>query len=181
MHVSAVSLPLEKCPLLSLLFFIVSHLPCLFMTVGEDFTAHAHWEQQAEIRPFCAREMACQPPSGNDDNGDKKPPREIKKKTGYECEFVEPPPKQFQSECPICLQILREPRLIDCCGHNYCVACIAGVSETMASHVRCVMNLTSLPWPTRASSERCTNSASTAPIASAAASERVNWESWTSI
>ena len=100
------------------------------MDLGRNgFTAHAHWEQQAEIRPFCAREMACQPPSGNDDNGDKKPPRETEKKTGYECEFVEPPPKQFQSECPICLQILREPRLIDCCGHNYCEACIERVGK----------------------------------------------------
>ena len=73
--------------------------------------------------------MASKAPSGNDDNGDKKPPRETKKKTGYECEFVEPPPKQFQSECPICLQILREPRLIDCCGHNYCEACIERVGK----------------------------------------------------
>ena len=73
--------------------------------------------------------MASQAPSGNDDNGDRKPPRETKKKTGYECEFVEPPPKQFQSECSICLQILREPRLIDCCGHNYCEACIERVGK----------------------------------------------------
>ena len=73
--------------------------------------------------------MASKAPSGNDDNGDKKPPRETKKRTGYECEFVEPPPKQFQSECPICLLILREPRLIDCCGHNYCEACIERVGK----------------------------------------------------
>ena len=73
--------------------------------------------------------MACQAPSGNDDNDDKKPPRETKKKTGYECEFVEPPPKILQNECPICLQILREPRLIDCCGHSYCEACIERVGK----------------------------------------------------
>ena len=70
--------------------------------------------------------MACEAPGGNDD---KKPPRDTKKKNGYECEFVEPPQKQFQSECPICLQILREPRLIDCCGHNYCDACIERVGK----------------------------------------------------
>ena len=76
------------------------------------------------------REMACQAPSANaDDNDDKKPPREAEKKNGYECEFVEPPPKHLQSECPICLQILREPRLIDCCGHNYCEACIERVGK----------------------------------------------------
>ena len=74
--------------------------------------------------------MACQAQSANaDDNDDKKPPREAEKKNGYECEFVEPPPKHLQSECPICLQILREPRLIDCCGHNYCEACIERVGK----------------------------------------------------
>ena len=73
--------------------------------------------------------MACEAPGGNDDNDDKKPPRETKKKNGYECEFVEPPQKQFQSECPICLQILREPHLINCCGHNYCEACIERVGK----------------------------------------------------
>ena len=73
--------------------------------------------------------MACEAPGGNDDNDDKKPPRETKKKTGYECEFVEPPPKILQNECPICLQILREPRLIDCCGHSYCEACIERVGK----------------------------------------------------
>ena len=78
---------------------------------------------------FVPREMACEPPGGNDDNDDKKPPRETKKKNGYECEFVEPPQKQFQSECPICLQILREPHLINCCGHNYCEACIERVGK----------------------------------------------------
>ena len=73
--------------------------------------------------------MASQAPSGNDDNGDKKPPRETKKRTGYECEFVEPPPKQLQSECPICLQILREPYILDCCGYSFCAACIERVGK----------------------------------------------------
>ena len=102
---------------------------CPHMTARRNgFTAHAHWEQQAEIRPFCAREMAGQAPSGNDDNGDKKPPRETKR-TGYECEFVEPPQEQFQSECPICLQILREPYILDCCGYSFCAACIERVGK----------------------------------------------------
>ena len=75
--------------------------------------------------------MASQAPSGND-NGDKKsPPREEapKKRAGYECEFVEPPQEQFQSECPICLQILREPYIVDCCGYSFCAACIERVGE----------------------------------------------------
>ena len=67
--------------------------------------------------------MAGQSPSGNDANSNAEPPRKAKR-TGYECEFVEPPPKVLQSECPICLQILREPHLIVCCGHSCCAACI---------------------------------------------------------
>ena len=73
--------------------------------------------------------MASQAPSGNDDNGDKKPPRETTKRTGCECEFVEPPPKQLQSECPICLQILLEPYIVDCCGYSFCAACIERVDK----------------------------------------------------
>ena len=70
--------------------------------------------------------MASQAPSGN---GDKKPPRETTKRTGCECEFVEPPPKQLQSECPICLQILLEPYIVDCCGYSFCAACIERVDK----------------------------------------------------
>ena len=44
-------------------------------------------------------------------------------------EFVEPPPKQLQSECPICLEILCEPHLISCCGHSFCAACIECVKK----------------------------------------------------
>ena len=55
--------------------------------------------------------------------------RERRRETGYECEFVEPPPKQFQSECPICFQILREPYILDCCGYSFCAACIERVGK----------------------------------------------------
>ena len=61
----------------------------------------------------------------DDDRDDKKQAD----KTGYECEFVESPPRNFRRECPICLQILREPHLIDCCGHNFCAACIVRVGK----------------------------------------------------
>ena len=73
--------------------------------------------------------MACQAPSADNDDKKPAPPREAEKKNGYECEFVEPPPKHLQSECPICLQILREPHLISCCGHSYCEACIERVGK----------------------------------------------------
>ena len=49
---------------------------------------------------------------------------------GYDCDFVEPPPQAFQTECPVCLQILKEPCLISCrCGQKFCRVCIEGVKR----------------------------------------------------
>ena len=45
------------------------------------------------------------------------------------CEFVEPPPEVIQVECPLCLQLLKEPCLISCCGHKFCRECIEGVKN----------------------------------------------------
>ena len=42
---------------------------------------------------------------------------------GFECEFVEKPPKAFQCECPICLLVLREPYQATCCGKSFCRQC----------------------------------------------------------
>ena len=46
---------------------------------------------------------------------------------GFECEFVERPPKAVQSECPICLLILREPYQATCCGKSFCKVCVQPV------------------------------------------------------
>ena len=43
---------------------------------------------------------------------------------GYDCEFVQPPPEIIQTDCSICLLVLREPHLISCCGHSFCRTCI---------------------------------------------------------
>ena len=56
-------------------------------------------------------------------------PTDPERKVGHDCEFVERPPKQFQSECSICLLILRDPHLISCCGHSFCEACIGRIRE----------------------------------------------------
>ena len=49
---------------------------------------------------------------------------------GYDCEFVEPPPAAFQTECPICLHVLREPCLISCpCGQKICRECVEKIKE----------------------------------------------------
>ena len=47
--------------------------------------------------------------------------------SGFECEFVEKPPEIIQTECPICLLILREPYQVICCGKSFCRSCIESV------------------------------------------------------
>ena len=48
---------------------------------------------------------------------------------GYDCEFVQPPPEALQTDCPVCLLVLREPHLISCCGHNFCRTCIERIKR----------------------------------------------------
>ena len=49
---------------------------------------------------------------------------------GYDCELVEPPPTAFQTECPICLHVLKEPCLISCpCGQKICRECVEQIKE----------------------------------------------------
>ena len=44
---------------------------------------------------------------------------------GYECFFVKDPPQELQTDCSVCLCLLREPHLMDCeCGCNFCRTCI---------------------------------------------------------
>ena len=43
---------------------------------------------------------------------------------GFDCEFVDPPPSVIQTECAVCLLVLREPYLTSCCGHSFCRECI---------------------------------------------------------
>ncbi len=53
--------------------------------------------------------------------------RQVKNVMGFDCEFLEPPPENLQTRCPICLQIIREPYQVPCCGKKYCQSCIQTV------------------------------------------------------
>ena len=56
---------------------------------------------------------------------------------GYDCEFVEPPQSVFQTECSVCLQILKEPCLISCCGHKFCRECIERIKKDKKACALC--------------------------------------------
>ena len=47
--------------------------------------------------------------------------------SGFDCEFVEEPPKYLQTHCPVCLLILREPYQVTCCGKSFCKECIGKI------------------------------------------------------
>ena len=43
---------------------------------------------------------------------------------GYACEFIDVIPKELQTECSICLHVLKDPHMVDCCGNRFCRTCI---------------------------------------------------------
>ncbi len=47
----------------------------------------------------------------------------------YPVNFVEPPPKQTPVDCAICLDVLFHPKMVSCCGHSFCAACISRVER----------------------------------------------------
>ena len=47
----------------------------------------------------------------------------------FDCEFVKNPPSDIQSECPVCLQIIREPYQVTCCGYVFCQVCIEQIKS----------------------------------------------------
>ena len=55
---------------------------------------------------------------------------------GYDCELVDTPPDTLQTSCPVCLQILKEPCIVSCCGYRFCSECIKKV-ETAAEKAPC--------------------------------------------
>ena len=58
------------------------------------------------------------------------PDKDEENRGGYDCEFVEAPPPAVQTECPICLHILKEPCLISCpCGQKICRECVEPITK----------------------------------------------------
>ena len=57
---------------------------------------------------------------------------------GYECVLVDTAPDMLQTSCPVCLQILKEPCIVSCCGYKFCRECIERV-ETAAEKGPCPM------------------------------------------
>ena len=51
---------------------------------------------------------------------------------GYDCEFVDATPKDIQTECSICLQIPRQPYIVQCCGNRFCKSCLDRITESMS-------------------------------------------------
>lgn len=44
---------------------------------------------------------------------------------GFKCEFVKKLEESFETGCPICKLVLREPYQAECCGKSYCKDCIS--------------------------------------------------------
>ena len=61
-------------------------------------------------------------------------------KGGYECDFIDKPPKSVQSECPVCLLVLKEPYQVTCCGYAYCRACIETIEKNNKPCPCCNLN-----------------------------------------
>lgn len=45
-------------------------------------------------------------------------------RAGYACQLAQPAPAHLQTDCSVCLQILREPCIVSCCGQKFCRECI---------------------------------------------------------
>ena len=56
---------------------------------------------------------------------------------GFSDCVIETPPQSVQTECSICLSVLRDPYQASCCGYSFCKACIEKVKADHAPCPRC--------------------------------------------
>ena len=59
------------------------------------------------------------------------------KREGYAVEFVCKPPKELQTECSVCLQVLAQPKMVDCCGYRFCSSCLSQVEFSVGRQQLC--------------------------------------------
>lgn len=59
------------------------------------------------------------------------------KREGYAVEFVHKPPKELQTECSVCLQVLSQPKMVDCCGYRFCSSCLSQVELSVGRQQLC--------------------------------------------
>ena len=60
-------------------------------------------------------------------------------------EFVNPVPPELEIYCSICLDVLNEPHLTQCCGHHFCLSCLNKVKKKPCplckeQHLNAVLN-----------------------------------------
>ena len=58
-------------------------------------------------------------------------------KQGFKCEFMKRLEEVFQTKCPICKKVLREPYQAGCCGKNYCHLCIERHKSNLQPCLEC--------------------------------------------
>ena len=56
-------------------------------------------------------------------------PQQMEMFGGYDCEFVQQPTSAFQTHCPICSLILRDPYQSKCCGTSFCHTCTEQIQD----------------------------------------------------
>ena len=85
--------------------------------MASPFQDSEHQQCSVSAHQPAAQEQQRQPHPGAQ-------PDKVENRGGFDCEFVERPPEVLQSECPVCLQIIRDPYQISCCGYSFCRSCI---------------------------------------------------------
>lgn len=59
------------------------------------------------------------------------------KREGYAVDFVRKPPKELQTDCSVCLQVLSQPKMVDCCGYRFCSSCLTQVEQSAGRQQLC--------------------------------------------
>ena len=62
---------------------------------------------------------------------------------GYDSTFVKKP-EHLQTECSVCLCLLRDPHLVECCGYRFCRTCIERVKLKNKQCPLCNVQLTTI-------------------------------------